>query len=210
MSNARSPREVCSITIGINGLMASPLNCSCIDWSFQTAARQSPFGLTVTPQAASRWLLAAGGPQFRLCLGRFLVGRPNFFSRTRDLDRNALRFGRHAVERLAQTEVAAQRLLAAVAEDLLDRFVRVVALKLGLLADQFLDLLVADLEAELVGDRLEHELARDRQRRLGSHALDELVGRLPGELEVRLGADAPALERAAQPVQQLARPRLDE
>src|ERR671935_6909 len=47
MSNERSPREVCSITIGISGLIRAPLNISRVDWSSQR-------------------LLATGGPQFRL------------------------------------------------------------------------------------------------------------------------------------------------
>src|SRR6478735_9000152 len=49
MSNERSPREVCSITMGINGLM-------------------------------SGWLLATGGPQFRLGGWLFLVGCPDGFA----------------------------------------------------------------------------------------------------------------------------------
>ena len=67
-----------------------------------------------------------------------------------------------------------------------------------------------DLELELVGDRLEHELARDRERGLLGHPLHELLGRLARELEVGLGADPAALERAAEAVQELARARLDE
>src|SRR5205807_1905298 len=42
MSNERSPRDVCSITIGINGLIGAPLNFWRVDWSFQTAARAKP------------------------------------------------------------------------------------------------------------------------------------------------------------------------
>src|SRR4029453_16220469 len=99
MSNERSPREVCSITIGINGLMASPLTFSRLGWSFQTAARAKP----VTPQAASPWLLVGGGPQFRLGRLRFLVGGPDVLAGARDVGRDALRLGRNAVERLAQT-----------------------------------------------------------------------------------------------------------
>jgi hypothetical protein len=124
--------------------------------------------------------------------------------------RNALRLGGNAVERLAQAQVAAQHLLAAGLEHLAYRLVGIVAGELRLLADQLVDLGVAHLEAELVGDRLEHELARDREGGFGPHPLHELLRGLAGELEVRLGGDAAALERAPEPVQQLACPRLDE
>src|ERR687887_1647439 len=67
MSNERSPRDVCSITIGINGLMSGSL-------------------------------LAAGGPQFRLRLGLFLVGRPDPLACLRLLRRDPLDLGRDAVE----------------------------------------------------------------------------------------------------------------
>jgi hypothetical protein len=46
MSNERSPREVCSITIGISGLIGSYGSFAFVgvDWSFQTPHRQSLFG----------------------------------------------------------------------------------------------------------------------------------------------------------------------
>src|SRR5437870_13046033 len=59
MSNERSPREVCSITMGINGLM-------------------------------SGWLLATGGPQFRLGCWLFLVRGPDGFAGRGLLGRDAL------------------------------------------------------------------------------------------------------------------------
>src|SRR3954447_19630058 len=89
MSNDRSPREVCSITIGINGLM-------------------------------SGWLLAAGGPQFRLGLGFFLVGGPDSLTGLRLLRRNALHIVRDAVERARQAHRLALRLVGAGLLRLLD------------------------------------------------------------------------------------------
>jgi hypothetical protein len=76
--------------------------------------------------------------------------------------------------------------------------------RFGLLADQLLDLAVRDLEPELVGDRLEYELAGDRERGLGAKLGRRAARRLAGELEVGLGADATALERAREAVQELA------
>src|SRR5262245_24053445 len=139
MSNERSPREVCSITIGINGLMASPLTFSRLGWSFQRAARAKPSGVTVTPHAESPWLLAGGGPQFRLGRLRFLVGGPDLLAGAHILGRDALRLRRDAVERLAQAQVVAQHLLAAGVEHLLDRLFGIVLGELCLLADQLLD-----------------------------------------------------------------------
>src|ERR671936_1866017 len=88
MSNERSPREVCSITIGINGLI-------CL-------------------------LLAAGGPQFRLCLGFFLVGGPDALARLGLLGRNALDLGRDPVEGTRQTHVLALPLVHTCLARLLD------------------------------------------------------------------------------------------
>ena len=48
-----------------------------------------------------------------------------------------------------------------------------------LLADERVDLLVGDGDLALVGDRLEHELARDRLRGLGAQRVDELLGVRP-------------------------------
>src|SRR6186997_451163 len=79
MSNERSPREVCSMTIGISGLI---------------------------------WLLlASGGPQFRHCLGLFLVWGPDCLARGRLLGRDPLDVGCDQVERTRQTQGLALRLV---------------------------------------------------------------------------------------------------
>src|SRR5207249_7500282 len=72
------------------------------------------------------------------------------------------------------------------------------------------DLLVADLDPELVGRGLEHELSRDRLARLGANALLELLRRAASQLEVHLRGDPPPFERAEQAREQLARATLDE
>src|SRR5438445_562675 len=76
MSNERSPRDVCSITIGINGLM-------------------------------SGWLLAAGGPQFRLCRRFFLVRGPDPLARLGLLGGDTLDVRDDAVEGSGQADVLA-------------------------------------------------------------------------------------------------------
>src|SRR5688572_3577985 len=108
MSNERSPREVCSITIGINGLMQAPC--------FRSAS-------------------VAGGPQLRLLLGLFLVGSPDRLARLRLLERDRLDLRRDAVERGAQAQVLAQVLVAAVAPHVLDHTVGVLSRRFRLLAD---------------------------------------------------------------------------
>src|SRR5438105_1556658 len=103
MSNDRSPRDVCSITIGINGL---------IDWS---------------PERCSYGLLATGGPQLRFGGGLFLFGRPELVARFRELDRDRLRLGGQSVECCLQPQVLAKALVVTVRPDIRDHLVGVLA-----------------------------------------------------------------------------------
>src|SRR5215210_6940903 len=99
MSNDRSPRDVCSITIGINGLIGAPLNFWRVDWSFQTATGRSPCCLKVTPQAVSLTLApCCRGPQFRLLGWLFLFGCPDCLAGLSLLRRNPLDFLRDPVQ----------------------------------------------------------------------------------------------------------------
>ena len=116
------------------------------------------------------------------------------------------------VERLAQPEVLAQRLEAAVLAQGHEHFVAVavVAERLGLLAHELLDLGVRHVQRQPVGDRVEHELAGDRALRLVLKPRDELLGLLPGHGEKRLERDAARLDLAGEAGQQLTCARLDE
>src|SRR6266513_4181918 len=138
MSNARSPRDVCSTTMGISGLISA--------------------------SAPYRWLLImAWGPEFR-CLRRLLLllRRPDRFARLVELRRDRLHLGNDAIEGALQAEVVAYTVGAALLDELVDILVALARLpQLGP------DLVVGDLDPELVGDGLEHQLARDGQRRLG-------------------------------------------
>src|SRR4029453_1459201 len=109
MSNERSPRDVCSITIGINGLMQSPC--------FRSGS-------------------GAWGPQLRLGFGGFLVGTPGRVARLGLPERDRLDRGRDPVEGRAQAQVLAQVLLPAVLPQILDHLVGVLAGRLGLLAHE--------------------------------------------------------------------------
>src|SRR5215208_8520872 len=93
MSKARSPRDVCSTTMGISGLTPAPRGVQGVDRSCPSCR-----------------LLARRGPQFRLGLVGFLVGRPDRLTGARDLDRNRLDLGGHAVECGAQPQIVSQLL----------------------------------------------------------------------------------------------------
>src|SRR5579884_2908675 len=138
MSKKRSPRDVCSMTDGM-----------------------TRFDGWFIP-----WLLTAGGPEFRLCLWLFLVGRPDRLARLREVLRDALHLGDDAVECVAQAHVLAQRLEAAALAQPLERLVGVLVEQLRLLAHERHDLVVGDGDTERVGGGLEHELARDGAARL--------------------------------------------
>src|ERR671937_540559 len=103
--------------------------------------------------------LTAGGPEFRFALLLFLVGCPDRLTRVRELARNALDLLRHSIERVPQPHVVAKCLEPPALAQAEERLVGLVAEGFGLLADEVLDLLVGDLDAELVRGRVEHELA---------------------------------------------------
>jgi len=96
-----------------------------------------------------------------------------------ELGRDRLDLGRDAVERLLQSNVVADAICAALRDELFD-----VLVGLAGGAQLLADLVIGDLDPELVGDSLEHELARDRHRGFGAQALLERLRRLAGQLEI--------------------------
>src|ERR671933_1310777 len=123
MSNARSPREVCSTTIGTSGLtvLASfrfeSSNPSDGPEALATARGRSLAGSVATPHCGpdrsfrpGRERLRAGRPELaRAGAGRFGAGRPQLVARLGLLDRDRLRGVGDQVQRLALGEVVAQR-----------------------------------------------------------------------------------------------------
>src|SRR5262245_26752122 len=99
MSNARSPRDVCSITIGISGLIFAP---------------------------SSSGLLATGRPYLHAATALLLLGCPEFLTRVRKLDRDALDAAPDLAERLAEAEIAAELLEASALAHGRDRRVRIL------------------------------------------------------------------------------------
>src|SRR3954463_11513789 len=128
MSNARSPREVCSTTIGTNGLIAL-----------------APSGVQGRPGSAR----LAGGPQLGLwLLGIVLLGRPQLVASPGLLEADRLRYLDGPIEREPQADVLAHALLRWGGEDLLHHVLRVVeAGVLRVLEDQGLKLVVVDGDA---------------------------------------------------------------
>src|SRR5256886_3900483 len=175
MSNERSPREVCSITMGINGLM-------------------------------SGWLLATGGPQFRLGCWLFLVRGPDGFTGRGLLGRDAVDLVDDTVEGAREPHALPLRVVGTRAARLLDDLVRL----LEAIAEGLVDLLVRDLDAELVGGGLEDEFAGHRSGRLVAQTLDQILGRIAGHLDVGLERPAAALEHGIQLAQQRSRARVDD
>src|SRR5579884_2180232 len=126
MSKARSPREVCSTTIGISGIRSAPLR--------------------------------AGGPEFRGFRRLLLLRRPDALARLVQVGCDRLRLGGDAVERLLAAQVVAERVCSALCDEALDVLVGFAGL-----AQVAAAVVVGDLDAELVRNRLEDELACDRR-----------------------------------------------
>src|SRR3972149_8271355 len=125
MSNARSPRDVCSITIGISGLISG------------------------SPGSSRRLLSASRSPYLHVAGGLLLLGGPQLLAGSRKVHRDALHSGDDVVEGLLEPQIAPQLLEAAVLPHGRDGLVRVVPGRSSLLADQLLDLPVRDVDGEL-------------------------------------------------------------
>src|SRR5438132_13240793 len=141
MSNERSPRDVCSMTIGMRGLTGRPpayeRGGAWGTGSFPTSSERRGLGCPFARQESApakscrrktgeTWfpprtraecercscrLLAAGGPQLRVGFRLFLVGCPELLARARELGRDPRDGGREHVESLAQPEILPDRLL---------------------------------------------------------------------------------------------------
>src|SRR3954452_21709367 len=161
MSNARSPRDVCSTTIGTNGLIRSPpLPSAGLTGRPDRGLRDRRLGLLVIP----------GLPQLLAC-GLLLCGDGR-----RDLA--------GPVERSLQPKLLARRLLRPRVEALLQRGLH-VALLGQLLAQRALELGIGDLDVLALGKGLECQLAPQRADRVGQQRLRDLLHAAPGLREER-------------------------
>src|SRR5436189_1495084 len=177
MSNARSPREVCSTTIGTRGLI----------WR---GVYRSPLPVPGRPKA---------GP---LALGSLLLlGRPQPLAGLCLLERDRLRRPRDHVGGLAETDLRAkQRIPPALAQTLEQSLGRLVSLA-GAEGGQ--ELLVGDLDPLRVGDRREGGLPPQRALGVALQVGDQLLTRLSLHLRVGLGVDPPGAQRALDAVPHL-------
>src|SRR5215471_8676035 len=93
MSNARSPREVCSTTIGTSGLMVlASFACTPGFLPNVAIAPGVPPGVPAAPKPTRG--SAAGGPQLARSLrGLFLARRPQLLARLGLLDADRRRLG---------------------------------------------------------------------------------------------------------------------
>src|SRR5829696_2173726 len=133
MSNARSPREVCSTTMGTRGLIAR-------------ASLATRLALLGRPQLTFGTAFLLRGPQLLPGVGLLLGDRLR-------------RVGYH-VRRLAQAHLLAQQGVAALRSQAVEQLLRSGPLMLlGGVAQPLHQLLVEDLDLLLVGDRRQHRLA---------------------------------------------------
>src|SRR6476660_5330806 len=156
MSNARSPRDVCSTTIGTNGLIGSPpLPSAGLTGRPDRGLRDRRLGLLVVSRL----------PQLLACC--LLLGG----DRRRDLT--------SPIERALEPQLVARRLLRPRGQDLLHRGVDVLLLG-QLVAKRALELGVVDRDVLALGERLECELAAERADRVGQQRLRDLLHAAPG------------------------------
>src|SRR3954454_19513819 len=202
MSKARSPREVCSTTIGTRGLMGATL----YRWAGPGPRRARPRGPRLCSSRARRPDLAG--------FLRFLVGRPQLLARLGLLERDRLAVLDDQVDRLAHRDVLAQRLLGALRAGPLQRPLELLLAHLAAVgggggrAQRVLNLVLGHLDALGLDDRAEHRLALERQLRLWLCLGDELLLLLAGHLEVLARGGALGLETAGGAVPHLLRLRV--
>ena len=178
MSKARSPRDVCSITIGTSGLMQAPC-----------------YRGSTTSSAVS---------------GFSFSGVQSLSRASRELHRDPLDLGGEPVERPAQTQVGAQRLVAPALPDLP---ISSSASSPSSSACSRISASTSSSETSSpsLSAAASSTISRASDRR--ASRLDvglDLLRRAVAQLQVSLRADAAPLERADERIPELDRARLDE
>src|SRR3954447_4185748 len=165
MSKARSPREVCSTTIGTSGLIE---------------------------RASLATGLVARSPDLPGALFLLLLGRPELLACRGLVSRDWRGAVDEQVDRLAHRDVLTQRLVGALGACALERALDllVAGIRPGGLAQRLLDLLIGDLDALGGDDRRQHRLALERLLGVGRGFGHELLLLLADHLEVLARVDA--------------------
>src|SRR5215218_8372080 len=166
MSNARSPREVCSTTIGTSGLtVLASFRLSGANPAYERLRRSHPLdrgessngGAPPKPVAE----LASGGPEAarRGLLGRVGARGPELVAGLRLLDGDRLGGLRDAVDRLALRELRLEPVEPSARAQPLEQLLRRAAVRGGRALERLEHLLVGDLDALGLDHRREHGLA---------------------------------------------------
>src|SRR5271165_858577 len=200
MSKARSPREVCSTTIGTSGLIVlASVSLSRPDSSRRLAGRS---GIGRGPQPA--------GSSGRARLLADLLGRPQLLARLRLRRRDRLGSGRDQLDGPARGQFLAHLLKAPAAAQVLQHLLGRDALALGSRRGGLEKFLLGWTDALCRDDRREHRLAAQGELGVGLKLGEDLLLGAPDDLRVGLTRDAPMGERVQHPLPHLARTRLDQ
>src|SRR4051812_45673798 len=223
MSKARSPRDVCSTTMGTSGLMLLALFRSSIripaggpqgvgDGSEEPTNRLFPDSASGGHRASGgAGPLRTRGPD-RLfdALRLLLVGRPQLLAGTRLLGRDRLRVLGNEVDRRALGEILLDLVEAAGLLEALAQLLGRSALARGRGLQRVEHVAIGGLDVLGLDHGGDDGLATDRALRVGMGLAEDLLLALSGDPQVVLARDALVAERVHHPVPHLARPRLDE
>src|SRR2546423_11039436 len=196
MSKARSPREVCSTTMGTKGLIA---RASLIKEG--TVARDA---LRPRPSA----ILARSPEAAFAALGLLLLGRPELLARDGLLLRDRLRRAGNQLGGLAQPKLLAEQRVAAVGAKALQESRR--SLPFFPRLKRLHHLLLRDLDPLGLGDRRQGGFAAQRPLGVRLEVGDCLLARLALHLQVSLGVGAPRGQRTLETLPHLVGARVDE
>src|ERR671933_2665318 len=162
-------------------------------------ARRATSARRPSGSGGSCGLLHSRGPDLRIGCGLFLLGGPQLVTRMGELDGNSLDTVRDDVERLSEAQIAAELVERAVLTKGGERLVGVLPRLGRLFADERLEILVGHFDAFLRRDRVEDELTLHGLLGLRAERGGDVLLRLTGHREVRLGRDPALLERAENP-----------
>src|SRR5215211_5833193 len=166
MSNARSPREVCSTTIGTSGLtVLASFRLSGANPAYERLRRAYPLdrGESSNGRRPANPVrrLASGGPEAarRGLLGLVRARGPELVARLRLLDRDRLRRLRDVVDRLALGQLRLERVEPPARAQPLEQLLGRRAVRGGGALERLEHLLVGGLDALGLDDRGQHGLA---------------------------------------------------
>src|ERR1700684_448509 len=205
MSNARSPREVCSTTIGTSGLMVLASVSLYRPDSFRTYPERVLPRLALRRPQPGRSRLST-----RLALLLSGVGRPELLARLGLLERYRLGLGCDQLDRLTRGEILTDLIQASGLAEIVEQLLWLDSLTLGGGGDDFQQVVIARNDRLRRHHRGDHRFAAQRLGRLGGKLGDEIVLLAPGDLQVGLAGYAAMGEGVEHSIPHLAGLRLHE